>query len=97
MKTVTITEARNRLGALIGEVLSGESILILKRGLPVARIEPVAADADQTGRLRRLERAGIVKVGTAPPPVDLISQPGPRLPPGVNAVEILIEERRSGR
>lgn len=97
MKTATITEAKNRLSALINQVRAGESILILDRGTPVARLEPLTGYKDAAGQLRRLERAGIIKVGTAPPPVDLISKPGPKLPPGVSAVEMLIEERRSGR
>ena len=64
MKTATITEAKNRLSALIDRVRSGESILILDRGVPVARLEPVAAFPDPTGRLRRLERAGVIRVGS---------------------------------
>lgn len=63
MNTATITEAKNRLSALIDRVRSGESILILDRGVPVARLEPVAAFPDSTGRLRRLERAGVIRVG----------------------------------
>ena len=97
MKTATITEAKNRLSALIDQVRSGESILILDRGLPVARLEPVAARPDPTGRLSRLERAGIVRVGEAAPPLDLLRAPAPSLQPGASAVEALLQERRSGR
>ena len=97
MKTATITEAKNRLSALIDRVRSGESILILDRGVPVARLEPVAAFPDASGRLRRLERAGVIRVGDAPPPLDLIRTPAPTLPPGTSSVEVLLEERRAGR
>ncbi len=97
MKTATITEAKNRLSALIDRVRSGESILILDRGVPVARLEPVAAFPDPTGRLRRLERAGVIRVGETAPPLDLLRTPGPTLAPGASAVQALLEERQSGR
>src|SRR5438552_183595 len=97
MKTATITEAKNRLSALIDRVRSGESILILDRGVPVARLEPVAAFPDPTGRLRRLERAGLIRVGEAEPPLDILRTPPPVLAPGASAVEVLLEERQAGR
>lgn len=97
MNTATITEAKNRLSALIDRVRSGESILILDRGVPVARLEPVAGFPDPTGRLRRLERAGLIRVGEAPPPLDLLRLPAPALESGASAVEALLAERRAGR
>ena len=97
MKTATITQAKNGLSALIDRVRSGESILILDRGVPVARLEPVAGLADATGRLQRLERAGLIRVGEAPPPLDLLRMTAPELMPGVSAVRTLVEERREGR
>jgi prevent-host-death family protein len=97
MKTATITQAKNGLSALIDRVRAGESILLTDRGVPVARIEPVTGGPEAAGRLRRLERKGLVRVGIAPAPVDLLSRPGPRLGPGVSGVEALIAERRSGR
>ena len=97
MKTATITDAKNGLSALIDRVRSGESILILDRGVPVARLEPVAQFPDPTGRLRRLERAGVIRVGDAPPPLDLLRTPAPALVPGASAVQALVAERRSGR
>ena len=49
MKTATITEAKNGLSAHIDRVRAGESVLLLDRGVPIARIEPIAASADATG------------------------------------------------
>ena len=97
MKTATVTEAKNRLSALIDLVRAGESITILDRGTPVARLEPVMSDADHDGRLRRLARAGVVRV---PEQGDLLAILA-KLPPAptteASAVEALLEERRSGR
>ena len=97
MNTATITEAKNRLSALIDRVRRGESILILDRGVPVARLEPVASFPDPTGRLRRLERAGVIRVGDAAPPLELLRRPAPTMSPGASSVEALLQERRSGR
>jgi prevent-host-death family protein len=97
MKTTTITQAKNGLSALIDQVKAGESILILDRGMPVARLEPVRELVDADGRSRRLERAGLLRLPVAAPPVDLLLTPGPALKPGFSAVDVLIEERRSGR
>jgi prevent-host-death family protein len=97
MKRATITEAKNGLSALIDHVRAGESVVITDRGVPVARLEPMVAHPDGDGRLARLERAGVIRRGLAPPPLDLIRTPPPRLPPGVSVVEALLEERRTGR
>ena len=96
MKIATITEAKNGLSALIDQVKAGQSVVITERGIPVARIEPITSAPDQTGRLERLERAGIVKRPSAPPPLDLLRKPGPRLRDGASVVETVIEERRTG-
>lgn len=97
MKTATITQAKNQLSALIDQVQAGETIVILERGRAVARLEPVAGQTDPSGRLARLERAGLIKSGTGAPPLDLIRTPGPSLGPGNSLVEAVIDERRSGR
>ncbi|MEK6721470.1 MAG: type II toxin-antitoxin system prevent-host-death family antitoxin [Chloroflexota bacterium] len=97
MKTATITEVKNGLSALIDQVRAGESILITDRGLVVARLEPVTTTPDPTGRLRRLERAGIVRLGGAASPLERLRRPARRLPTGTSAVRAIIDERRSGR
>ena len=97
MKTATITEVKNGLSALIDRVRSGETILVTDRGIAVARIEPVTSHPDQTDRLQRLERAGIVRRGITPPPLDLLRRPAPTLQKGGNVLDALLEERRSGR
>ena len=96
MKVVSITEAKNRLSALLDRVRAGETILIVDRGVPVARLEHAAGD-DAEGRLRRLERAGLVRRGTQPPPPSLALDELPRPRDGASVVEALLEERRSGR
>ncbi len=97
MRVVSITEAKNGLSALIDLVQHGETVLIVDRGRPVARLDTAvsATLVDPQGRLTRLQRAGVVRVGS--PPRERPPGRGPSLAPGTSGVEVLIEERRSGR
>jgi prevent-host-death family protein len=97
MKTTTITDAKNRLSALIDIVRAGESVVITDRGLAVAMIEPIGSVPDATGRLLRLQRAGLIRIGTAAPPLDVLRTPPPPLSSGASGVEAVLDERRSGR
>lgn len=99
VKRATITEAKNQLSALIDRVRHGETILILDRGRPVARLEPVQArsEDDADGRLARLERAGVVRRAAMAPPVARVLKPLPRLRKPARVVEALLEERRQSR
>lgn len=99
MRKASISQAKNSLSALIDSLESGSSVLILDRGRPVARLEPVAADprTEQDGRLERLVRAGIVRPRRTAPPSALFDQPPPGAKAGVSVVEALLAERREGR
>jgi prevent-host-death family protein len=96
MKRATITEAKNGLSALIDRVKAGETILITDRGVPVARLEPAVTADDDEGRLARLERAGIIRRGRGDPRWILDRPPTPTIG-GASVVELLLEDRRSGR
>lgn len=96
MLVATITEAKNGLSALIDRVRGGESVLIVDRGTPVARLESaVGADAD--GRIARLQRAGAVRAARTPPVTDLVASAPPSLRAGASAVAAVLDERRQGR
>jgi antitoxin (DNA-binding transcriptional repressor) of toxin-antitoxin stability system len=99
MKKVSISEAKNRLSALIDGLKTGSAVLILDRGRPVARLEPVTSDdkEDDAGRLARLIRSGLVRPGRGKLPRWIYTEPPPRLQDGASALEALLEERREGR
>jgi antitoxin (DNA-binding transcriptional repressor) of toxin-antitoxin stability system len=99
MKKVGITEAKNRLSALIDGLKGGSRVLIVDRGRPVARREPVMSGGknEQNGRLSRLIRDGVVRPGRAALPRSLLTDEPPRKNGGASAVAALIEERREGR
>jgi len=98
MKIASITEAKNKLSALIDGLKSGSPVLIVDRGRPVARLEPVSTgDEADDGRLARLVRAGLVRPGRGRLPRSFFTDPLPRPKGGASAVEALLKERREGR
>jgi prevent-host-death family protein len=98
MKKASITEAKNNLSALIDSVKSGSVILIVDRGRPVARLEPVNdLRPDDDGRLTRLVRDGIVRPARAAMPKTLLAKKPPRVRRGASGVRALLEDRRDGR
>jgi prevent-host-death family protein len=101
VKTATISEAKNGLSALLDRVRAGETVLILDRATPVARLVPVKGKpsdplADETG-LMRLERAGLIRRGKGRLPAGFFRRRRPRAAGGASAVARLIAERREGR
>ena len=69
MQTVGSYEAKTHLPRLLDKVARGETILIIKRGVPVAKLVPAMEERFKTKRdvieaLKEYQR-------TAPPPGDL--------------------------
>jgi prevent-host-death family protein len=48
MKTVTFTEFRKHASGLLSEVESGENLLVLRHGKPIAEISPVSSTPEGT-------------------------------------------------
>jgi prevent-host-death family protein len=99
MKIASITEAKNSLSALIDGLKAGTPVLIVDRGRPVARLEPVtgSGQGESDGRLARLLRDGVVRPRRNDPPRTLFRGPLPRIQAGASGVEALTRERREGR
>ncbi len=99
MKKASITEAQNNLSALIDGLKGGSPVLIVDRGRPVARLEPVTngLGSDDNGRLTRLVRDGIVRRARATVPKGLFTSKPPRPKDGASGVRALIEDRRDRR
>ncbi|HXX52784.1 MAG TPA: type II toxin-antitoxin system prevent-host-death family antitoxin [Xanthobacteraceae bacterium] len=99
MKTVSITEAKNRLSALIDGLRGGVRVLIVDRGRPVARLEPVTGGSvgEDEGRLSRLVRDGTVRAGNAARTRSLGAENPPSAREDASVVTALLDERREGR
>lgn len=96
MKTATISQAKNHLSELLAGVKRGETVLILERDRPIARIVPVeATERSDDERLADLERRGIIRRAarpprkTLPPPIDW--------PEGDSLLEALLRDRDEAR
>jgi prevent-host-death family protein len=98
VKKVSITDVKNNLRVLIDRLQGGSSILIVDRGRPVARLEPVVAERNDryAARLSRLLRDGIVRPRRNVLPRTLFSRQPPRARAGASVVEALLQERREG-
>jgi prevent-host-death family protein len=98
MRKASITEAKNNLSALIDSVKGGAPVLIVDRGRPVARLEPVGGPGtDDDGRLARLVRDGVVRPARGAADRAMVAGRPPRARRGASAVRALLEERRGGR
>jgi prevent-host-death family protein len=99
MKKASITQTKNQLSALLDRVRHGETVLIMDRGRPVARLEPAVQEGagEEAGRLARLERAGILRRAVSPARSRLLLEPPPKPKKGASILGALLAEREQGR
>jgi prevent-host-death family protein len=98
MKKASITEAKNNLSALIDSVKGGAPVLIVDRGRPVARLEPVSGiGSGEDSRLARLVRDGVVRPARGVVPKGLFAGKPARARKGASGVRALLDERRDSR
>lgn len=95
MEKTNISTLKNRLSAYLRKVRAGESVLVLDRNRPIARIERVGGIADTDGRLARLEAAGLIRRPTRPLPLKLLKSPPPAA--GQSVLQALLAERAEER
>ncbi len=76
VKTVGIFEAKTHFSALIEAVMAGETVVVTKKGLPVARIVPLEGGAEREfGVARKLFETGAIVVADdfdAPLPAEML-------------------------
>ena len=98
MKRASISEAKNRLSALLDRVRQGHTIVIEDRGVPVATLEPMAGRVlNPEGRIARLERQGVLRRPVVAASKTMLSTRPPRPRKGRKASDIVIDERREAR
>ena len=97
MRQYSVSYAKNNLSALLQAVRAGQSILITDRGVPVARLEPVAASTRGGGALESLVRSGVVGPARKVLSLDALKRlERPTLPAGVSAAAAVVAEREEG-
>lgn len=93
-RTATVVELKARLSEHLRLVKSGHEVVITERNVPVARLVPLDDAERRSTRRLRLTRAGIVKPG-AGKMADILKHPPAKRQAPAQAVEALLEERRS--
>lgn len=88
MKTAAVTDLKNRLSHYLRLVARGESVTVLDRGHPVARLTHIdAGDAE----LETLVASGLARPPLAPLPKDFFTRRLPRAKASVQ--QALLEDR----
>ena len=99
MIRATISEVKDGMSAYLRRVKAGESVLVMERRTPIARIVPVGLDSqggregdrvDGDAKVARLEQAGIVVRRASGSPLDVLGRP---LRAGAGVLEALLDER----
>ena len=97
MKSAKVSELKAKLSRYLARVKRGEEVVVTERGEPIAKLVPMpqAEDAEMA-RLRRMEREGLVRIGTGELPPDFWDRPRPA-DPERRLLRALLEERETGR
>jgi len=97
MKKANISELKDRLSHYVDRVKHGETIVVMERNQPVARIVPLSDPGtigarEMESRLRHLASLGVILIGKRRGVPSLLKPPPGRKPTGV--ADALIEDRR---
>ncbi len=92
MKRVSVSDLKNRLSEFLRLVKKGETIEILERNVPIARIEGVKARSRGTeDYIEDLTRRGILSRPRGEPDLSFLDRPP--IPCDVDVAQIVSEDR----
>lgn len=95
MVKANIATAKNQLSRLIDKVKQGETVLIMDRNRPVARLEPLMK---QSVNIDDLHSQGILVASkTRLDTKKFLGMPQAKMSEGVNLRNAILEEREEGR
>ncbi len=99
MKIVNISHTKNNLSALIDLVKQGETVLIVDRNKPVARLESALTDKniDVEDRVARLERNGSLRQPISLPSKSVLKSHPPKAVNKASILQALLAERENAR
>jgi len=97
MRKASISQLKATLRACLAWVKAGEEVVVTERGIPIAKIVPLAQPlAAVPGSLAALAQAGLVTRGSGHMPDEVWTLPRPKAPEGLGR-RALTEERETGR
>jgi antitoxin (DNA-binding transcriptional repressor) of toxin-antitoxin stability system len=95
MERATISELKNALSAYLKKVCAGQTVVVMDRDRPIARLERIDPSLLPDERLQRLARDGLLVRAKRPLDLAALRRPAPK--PGRPVTEALLEERQEGR
>jgi prevent-host-death family protein len=96
MKKVTVSKLKAYLSEYLNQVKAGNEVLITDRGKPVARLVPISRTKAVKESLIRMEKQGLIKLGSGRLPKDFWTMPRAEDPQGL-VLKALLQEREEGR
>ena len=96
MKITAVSNLKARLSEYLNQVKAGNEVLITDRGKPVARLVPISRTKAAGESLARMEKQGLIKLGSGKLPRDFWTMPRAEDPKGL-VLKALLEEREDGR
>ena len=96
MKTAAVSELKARLSEYLNQVKAGMEVLITDRGKPVARLVPLSRPKDLKESLIRMEKEGLIRIGSAKLPKNFWRMHRPDDSNGM-VLKALLDEREAGR
>jgi prevent-host-death family protein len=96
MKTAAVSELKARLSEYLNQVKAGMEVLITDRGKPVARLVPLSRPKDLKESLVRMEKEGLIRIGSGKLPKNFWRMHRPDDSNGM-VLKALLNEREAGR
>lgn len=96
MKTAAVSKLKAYLSDYLSQVKAGAEILITDRGKPIARLVPISRVKATGEALARMEKQGLIKLGSGKLPKGFWTMPRPGDPKGL-VLKALLEEREETR
>jgi prevent-host-death family protein len=96
MNKAAVSKFRAHLRNYLNQVKAGTEVLITDRGKPVARLVPISRTKAAGESLIRMEKQGLIKLGSGKLPKNFWALPRPEDPDGL-VLKALLEEREEGR
>ncbi len=96
MKIAAVSKLKAYLSDYLNQVKAGTEVLITDRGKPVARLVPISRTKAAGESLARMEKQGLIKLGSGKLPKKFWAMPRPEDPQGL-VLRALLEEREEGK
>lgn len=97
MKSVSVSEAKNSLSALLRDIRGGATIIITDRGIPVARLTATVSARGIPASAKELARHGRLVLPERQPSAKWLDMPRPAVRGSASAVQALLDERQDSR